>query len=89
MPTEGINPFEYGCYIIAEAAEQAREGFLQNKFLGTGARTTLWCKLDTPSDCEVPARFRFRFDRRMTKGETAQKAIDEIRSLKTLMIAEQ
>jgi len=88
MPTQGINPLEYGAMIIAEAAQQAKDGFLPHAFLGKGTRTASWCKLDTPSDCAVPAKFLFRFDRRMTRGETAQMAIEEIRSLKAIKIAE-
>jgi acetylornithine deacetylase/succinyl-diaminopimelate desuccinylase-like protein len=87
MPTQGLNPLEYGSMIIAEAAEQERNGFAPHAFLGKGTRTTSWCQLDTPSDCAVPARFVFRFDRRMTAGETAEGAIKEVESLKAVKIA--
>ena len=73
--------------IIAEAAQQAKDGFAPHAFLGKGTRTASWCSLDTPSDCAVPARFVFRFDRRMTKGETAEGAVREIESLKAVKIA--
>lgn len=84
MPTQGINPLEWGSKIIAEAEEQERNGFLPHPFLGKGTRTTSWCQLDTPSDCAVPARFVFRFDRRMTAGENSEGAIKEIESLKAV-----
>ena len=87
MPTQGINPLEYGSKIIAEAAEQAKNGFKDNAFLGKGTRTASFCTLDTPSDCAVPARFVFRFDRRMTVGETAESSIKEIESLPAVKAA--
>ena len=50
MPWEGLNPFEHGGAIVAEAARRydAREGFLDHPFLGHGTRTASWAKLDTP-----------------------------------------
>ncbi|KAH0795292.1 Clan MH, family M20, peptidase T-like metallopeptidase [Histomonas meleagridis] len=84
MPHMGINPLEYGSMIIAEAAEQAKNGFKDHKFLSKGTRTASWCNLETPSDCAVPAKFTFRFDRRYTKGEDADMAIQEIESLKSV-----
>ena len=71
MPWEGLNPLEYGGEILKEAAEQyqRKEGFKTHPFLGEGSRTASESWLETPSDCAVPARFRFRFDRRITIGE--------------------
>jgi len=88
MPHMGINPLEYGGAILAEAAEAAKtKGFKPNEFLGAGTRTASWCHLDTPSDCACPAKFTFRFDRRMTKGEDSQLAIQEIECLKSVKAA--
>lgn len=81
MPHMGVNPLEWGALIIAEAAEQAKTEFLDNKFLGKGTRTASDCWIDTPSDCAVPAKFTFRFDRRLTKGEDARMAVQEIEKL--------
>jgi putative selenium metabolism hydrolase len=83
MPWEGRNPLEFGASIIAEAAEQYRtgDGFAEDAFLGGGTRTASWARLDTPSDCAVPERFTFRFDRRLTAGEDPQQAQDAIDSL--------
>ena len=77
MPWEGLNPLEHGGAIIAEAARryEARDGFLDHPFLGHGTRTASWATLDTPSDCAVPERFTFRFDRRLTVGETPEQAL--------------
>ena len=87
MPHMGVNPIEYGSLIIAEAAEQAKSAFADNKFLGRGTRTASKCWVDTPSDCAVPARFVCRFDRRLTKGEDERLACKEIESLKSVQKA--
>ncbi len=82
MPHLGLNPLEHGGAIIAEAAQRAAtEGFAQHDFLGAGTRTASWSSLDTPSDCAVPDRFTFRFDRRLTVGETRELALAEIERL--------
>ncbi len=88
MPWEGRNPLEAGGAILAEAAAKydKGEGFLSDPFLGPGTRTASWAQLDTPSDCAVPEKFTFRFDRRLTVGETpdaAVAAIDSLESVKT------
>jgi putative selenium metabolism hydrolase len=76
MPWEGLNPLEYGAAIIVEARERydARDGFGDDSFLGHGTRTASWARVDTPSDCAVPERFLFRFDRRLTVGESPTEA---------------
>lgn len=83
MPWEGRNPLEFGSTIIAEAAAryQRGEGFGDDDFLGPGTRTASFATLETPSDCAVPERFTFRFDRRLTAGENPQQAIADIDSL--------
>jgi putative selenium metabolism hydrolase len=89
MPWEGKNPLEYGGAIVKEAAEkyEKREGFLDNEFLGHGTRTASWAKLETPSDCAVPDKFIFRFDRRLTVGETPEKAVADVEALSTVASA--
>ncbi len=85
MPHLGLNPLEHGGAILAEAARQAASvGFGDHPFLGRGTRTASWAKLDTPSDCAVPERFTFRFDRRLTVGETPEGALAEIESLESV-----
>lgn len=89
MPFEGLNPLEHGGAIIAEAAQRhaAGDGFAIDPFLGRGTRTASWSTLDTPSDCAVPARFTFRFDRRLTIGETPEQAVADIESLESVAAA--
>jgi acetylornithine deacetylase/succinyl-diaminopimelate desuccinylase-like protein len=89
MPWEGLNPLEHGGAIVAEAARRydARQGFLDHAFLGHGTRTASWAKLDTPSDCAVPERLTFRFDRRLTIGETPDEALRDVESLDTVRAA--
>jgi acetylornithine deacetylase/succinyl-diaminopimelate desuccinylase-like protein len=50
-------------------------------FLGPGTRTASWATLESPSDCAVPDRFTFRFDRRLTVGETPAGAVASIEGL--------
>ena len=89
MPWEGLNPFEHGGAIVAEAARRydAREGFLDHPFLGHGTRTASWARLDTPSDCAVPERLVFRFDRRLTIGETPEQAVRDVEALDAVRAA--
>jgi len=89
MPWEGLNPLEYGSAIIAEAARRYddRDGFLDDPFLGHGTRTASWAQLDTPSDCAVPDRFTFRFDRRLTVGEDPEQARVDVESLDAVQVA--
>ena len=83
MPWEGLNPLEHGGAILAEAAERHTrgEGFANDDFLGPGTRTASFATLETPSDCAVPERFTFRFDRRLTAGEDPQQAVRDIDQL--------
>ena len=83
MPHEGLNPLEHGGAILAEAAARAArgEGLLDHDFLGRGTRTASFATLDTPSDCAVPERFTFRFDRRLTVGETPERALADVEGL--------
>ena len=89
MPWEGLNPLEYGGAIIREAADnyEKRIGFLDNEFLGHGTRTASWATLESPSDCAVPDRFIFRFDRRLTVGETPEGAVADVEALGTVATA--
>jgi acetylornithine deacetylase/succinyl-diaminopimelate desuccinylase-like protein len=89
MPWEGLNPLEYGSAIVKEAAEkyERREGFLDDKFLGHGTRTASWARLDTPSDCAVPDKLVFRFDRRLTIGETPEQAVADVEGLAAVAVA--
>ena len=89
MPWEGLNPLEYGSAIISEAARRydERDGFLDDPFLGHGTRTASWARLDTPSDCAVPDRFTFRFDRRLTVGEDPEQARLDVERLDAVRAA--
>jgi putative selenium metabolism hydrolase len=89
MPFEGLNPLEHGAAIIAEAARchVDGDGFATHPFLGRGTRTASWAVLQTPSDCAVPDRFTFRFDRRLTVGETPDAALADIDGLEAVATA--
>lgn len=89
MPWEGLNPLEYSAAILVEATQQAAAGetFGKDEFLGPGTRTASWAVLDTPSDCAVPDRFTFRFDRRLTAGEDPDDALAAIENLDAVATA--
>ncbi len=89
MPWEGLNPLEYGAAILVEAAKAYGDGtgFRKHEFLGPGTRTASWANLETPSDCAVPDRFTFRFDRRLTVGETPAQAVEDVGSLPAVAAA--
>ncbi len=89
MPWEGLNPLEHGGAMVAEAARRygEGEGFLDDPFLGAGSRTASWATLESPSDCAVPDRFTFRFDRRLTVGETPEQALADIEALDAVRVA--
>lgn len=89
MPWEGLNPLEYGGAILKEAADayNRRDGFLDDPFLGHGTRTASMCWLDSPSDCAVPDRFVFRFDRRLTVGESPEQAVADVERLQAVQAA--
>ncbi len=91
MPWEGRNPLEHGASILAEAAAAyaAGDGFALDEFLGPGTRTASWAVLETPSDCAVPERFTFRFDRRLTTGEDPERALADVEQLPAVERARQ
>lgn len=86
MPWEGKNPLEAASLIIAEAADryEKRIGFLDHEFLCHGTRTASWSTIQTPSDCAVPEKFTFRFDRRMTAGETPENCLADIEGFESV-----
>jgi acetylornithine deacetylase/succinyl-diaminopimelate desuccinylase-like protein len=89
MPWEGLNPFEHAGAIVAEAARAHAEGvgFADHAFLGKGTRTASWTQLETPSDCAVPERMVVRFDRRLTVGESAARAVADVEALPAVAAA--
>jgi acetylornithine deacetylase/succinyl-diaminopimelate desuccinylase-like protein len=89
MPWEGLNPLEWGAALLAEATRRnaAGEGLARHEFLGAGTRTASWAHLETPSDCAVPERFVFRFDRRLTVGETPEAALADVAKLDAVRAA--
>jgi putative selenium metabolism hydrolase len=91
MPFLGLNPLEHGASILSEAAHRhaVGDGFADHPVLGRGTRTASWAVLETPSDCAVPERFTFRFDRRLTIGETAAQALADVEALDAVGAARQ
>lgn len=50
-----------------------------DKFLGKGTVTVSYIDCQTPSRCAVPAAAYIQLDRRLTKGETKEQALKEVR----------
>jgi putative selenium metabolism hydrolase len=84
LPDLGTNALEHASLIVAEAAEHARAAFGDNKFMGKGSRTAVKCDLESCSGCSVPAKTVVWFDRRLTVGEDADIAIQEIKDLRSV-----
>ncbi|KAH7817510.1 putative M20/M25/M40 family metallo-hydrolase [Monocercomonoides exilis] len=89
MPWMGVNPLEFGSNIIKEARERYEKGigFKDDPFLGKGTRVASDARLATPSDCAVPERFTFRFDRRLTAGESPKEAVADVESFESVKAA--
>ena len=87
MPHEGLNPLEFGARILVEATDRVKEGLKDDPFLSAGTRTASWAVLDTPSDCAVPERFVFRFDRRLTAGELPSDALKTVEEYAAVKLA--
>lgn len=89
MPELGLNPLEHGAAILTEATAQAARGdaLAEHPVLGRGTRTASWAELVTPSDCAVPDRFTFRFDRRLTVGERPDDALAAVERLEAVSVA--
>jgi putative selenium metabolism hydrolase len=80
-PERGDNPITKMAEIIKEVDKLNRGGLKYDKFLGKGtvAVTAIECK--TPSFNAVADECTIYLDRRMTKGETPQSSVKEIRAL--------
>jgi acetylornithine deacetylase/succinyl-diaminopimelate desuccinylase-like protein len=78
------NAMEYGALIVAEAAEAAKAGFGSDSFLGDGSRTAVRLEVETITNFVAPRRFVARFDRRLSRGENAEMAVQELEGLRAV-----
>jgi putative selenium metabolism hydrolase len=78
-PERGVN----AVYAAADAVRGIRElnGRLRaDEFLGRGSVAVTRIASQSPSLCSVPDRCMIHLDRRLTRGETLESAVEEVRS---------
>ena len=79
-PERGDNAI-YRMLPLVGDIERLNERLAQDAFLGKGTCTVTHIACKTPSLCAVPDSCRIHVDRRLTKGETKDSALQEIRDL--------
>jgi len=77
MPHLGVNAIYRIAPAIA-AIEQLNERLADDPFLGKGTCTISWIGCKTPSLCAVPDEAEFHIDRRLTRRETRESALQEV-----------
>jgi putative selenium metabolism hydrolase len=76
----GVNAI-YKMAPILRDIEALNHRLAHDEFLGKGTVTVSFIECKTPSLCAVPDQARIWIDRRLTRGETVEGALEEIRSL--------
>jgi putative selenium metabolism hydrolase len=80
MPHKGVNAVYKMAKIITEV-ERLNERLPRDPFLGKGTITVSYVDCKTPSVCAVPGQAYCHLDRRLTRGETKQSAVSQIKQL--------
>jgi putative selenium metabolism hydrolase len=78
MPEKGDNAVYKIARIVGEI-EKLHKRLKKDRFLGNGTATVSYVDCQTPSRCAVPGAAFIQIDRRLTVGETAEKALAEVR----------
>lgn len=76
----GVNAI-YKMAPILQDIEALNATLATDDFLGKGTVTVSYIDCQTPSLCAVPDQARIWIDRRLTKGETVEGALEQIRTL--------
>ncbi len=76
----GVNALYKMAPILADV-EALHRRMPSDDFLGKGSVTVSFLECSSASLCSVPDAARIYIDRRLTRGETAEKALEELRSL--------
>lgn len=79
-PELGVNAV-YAMAPIVSGIERLNASLLPSPPLSKGSVTVSRIESDAPSLCSVPEGCRIHLDRRLTRGETAEKALGEIRAI--------
>jgi putative selenium metabolism hydrolase len=77
-PERGKNAVYMMAKIVNEI-ERLNERIVSDLFLGKGTVTVSFIECSTPSLCAVPDRAYIHLDRRLTRGETKEDAVAEVR----------
>ncbi len=77
-PERGKNAVYMMSRIIQEV-EKLNQRLANDAFLGPGTVTVTYIECSTPSVCAVPDRAYIHVDRRLTRGETKESAVTEVR----------
>lgn len=77
-PERGKNAVYMMSRIIQEI-EKLNDRLAADEFLGKGTVTVTFIECSTPSVCAVPDRAYIHIDRRLTRGETKEIAVAEVR----------
>lgn len=77
-PERGKNAVYMMARIVGEI-ERLNERIASDDFLGKGTVTVTYIECDTPSLCAVPDRAYIHLDRRLTRGETKESAVAEVK----------
>jgi putative selenium metabolism hydrolase len=77
-PERGKNAVYMMARIVGEI-ERLNERIGSDAFLGKGTVTVTHIECDTPSLCAVPDRAYIHLDRRLTRGETRESAVAEVK----------
>lgn len=83
-PDRGINAI-YRMARVVNELESLNQRLSVDAFLGKGSLTVSQIFFTSPSRCAVADSCRVSIDRRLTLGETASKALEEIRSLPSVI----
>ena len=86
-PERGVNAI-YKMAPIIQELEQLNERLIDHDYLGKGTLTVSQTFSRSPSRCAVADGCTISIDRRLTFGETAESALNEIRALESVKRAE-
>ncbi len=80
-PERGENAI-YKMNPIIQGIEELNNRLKDDEFLGKGTVTVTQIFFKSPSQCAVPDECTIQLDRRLTRGETLESAVQEIKSIK-------
>lgn len=82
MPEKGDNPVYKMARVVLEV-EKLNERLQKDDFLGKGTVTVSHISCQSPSLCAVPGQAYIHLDRRLTRGETKELAVKQVKEILT------